>query len=127
MVRPPPTPDSPHSNSAYRTFARRSRLAHAVPSLEAFLPLTPLTLSVLVALGERPRNGYALINNLEALEVPALVSGAGSLYGALDRLTESGLLTAAEDLGDPRRRRRFSVTELGRRVAPGRLQESAGD
>lgn len=93
---------------------------------ETFLPLTPLTLSVLVALGERPRHGYALMKDLEALDVPALVSGAGSLYAALDRLTESGLLAAEEDLEDPRRRRRFSVTELGRRVALAEMRRLEG-
>ena len=88
---------------------------------EAHLPLTPLTLAVLLAVADGPLHGYAVLKALEAQAGPALVAGAGSLYAALDRLEEEALLASEIDGQDPRRRRRFSLTALGRRVARAEL------
>ncbi|MBW3535465.1 MAG: PadR family transcriptional regulator [Gemmatimonadetes bacterium] len=91
------------------------------------LPLTPLTLAVLVALADEPLHGYAVLKALEARPGPRLVGGAGSLYAALQRMVDEGLLGETEGPGDDvRRRRAFALTRLGREVARaemGRLQE----
>lgn len=91
------------------------------------LPLTPLTLAVLVALAEEPLHGYAVLKALEARPGPRLVGGAGSLYSALQRMVDEGLLAETEGRTDDlRRRRAFTLTRLGREVARaemGRMQD----
>ena len=90
------------------------------------LPLTPLTLAVLVAVADEPLHGYAVLKALEARPGPRLVGGAGSLYAALQRMVDAGLLAERAGGGeDPRRGRAFALTTLGREVARaemGRLQ-----
>lgn len=81
-------------------------------------PLTPLTMAILLALAERARHGYALMQEVGG-QLGA-VPGTGSLYAALQRLAEAGLIeesagrTAAADDG---RRRVFRITRAGRAEA----------
>lgn len=87
------------------------------------LPLTPLSLAVLVAVAEAPLHGYAILKALETRPGPRLVGGAGSLYAALDRMVEEGLLRETQaDGDDPRRRRAFAMTALGRAVGRAEMQ-----
>ena len=90
------------------------------------LPLTPLTLAVLVVLADGPRHGYAVLKALEARPGPRLFGGAGSLYAALQRMVDQGLVEEAPEAGgDGRRGRAFAITPHGRAVARaemGRLQ-----
>jgi DNA-binding PadR family transcriptional regulator len=91
------------------------------------LPLTPLSLAILLAVAEAPMHGYAILKALEARPGPRLTKGAGSLYAALERMLEDGLLAETEAEGDDvRRRRAFAMTPFGRAVAQaemGRLQD----
>jgi DNA-binding PadR family transcriptional regulator len=82
------------------------------------LPLTPLSLAVLVAVAAAPLHGYAILKALETRPGPRLIGGAGSLYAALDRMVDEGLLRETEAEGaDSRRRRAFAMTPLGHAVA----------
>lgn len=87
---------------------------------EGFLPLTPLTHAVLLALLDEDRHGYAIIKEVERVTAGAVVPATGTLYAALQRMQEDGLLapprrpTSPEE--DPRRRY-YRITSLGRRVA----------
>ena len=96
------------------------------PDADAHLPLTPLTLAVLLAVADGPLHGYAVLKALEARSGPSLVAGAGSLYAALDRLEEEALLASEIDNQDSRRRRRFALTALGRQVARAELSRLEG-
>ena len=91
------------------------------------LPLTPLSLAILLAVARAPLHGYAILKALEARPGPLLTKGAGSLYAALERMVEDGLLEETAATGDdPRRRRAFALTQLGRAVAEaemGRLRD----
>ena len=85
---------------------------------ERFLPLTPLSTSILLAVAGGARHGYAILKELEERGGGVKVPGAGSLYAALQRLVDEGLLEeqgmeAAE--GPPRRC--YGLTPLGRDVA----------
>jgi len=85
------------------------------------LPLTALTLAVLMAVAEGAKHGYAIMKELESAGGPGLIAGAGSLYAALDRMLGEGLLEALTD--EPgTRRRSFAVTSLGRRVMAAELR-----
>jgi PadR family transcriptional regulator len=86
------------------------------------LPLTALSLAVLLAVAEDPLHGYAVMKRLEERPGPRLVAGAGSLYAALDRMLDEGLLRATPDSADTRRRRRFAITAFGREVVRAELE-----
>ncbi|MBW3555108.1 MAG: PadR family transcriptional regulator [Gemmatimonadetes bacterium] len=90
---------------------------------DRFLPLTPLTASILLAVAGGARHGYAILKELEERRGAVRVPGAGSLYAALQRMVDEGLLEEAPDLAEESegpRRRCYALTELGRRV--GRLE-----
>ena len=63
---------------------------------------------ILTSLAGGPKHGYALIKDVEALAGVTL--GPGTLYGALQRLDERGLVTA---LAPDERRRPYRMTAAG--------------
>ena len=87
-------------------------------SAESFLPLTPLSTAVLLAVAGGARHGYAMLKEMEE-RGDGRVPGAGSLYAALERMVDEGLLEEREreegSAGGPRRRC-YGVTDLGREV-----------
>ena len=87
---------------------------------EGHLPLTPQALEILIALGGGPAHGYGIISEIEAQSGGAVRLSTSSLYAALKRLEESGLVEDAgrlpEASGGPPRRY-FRITEHGRDVA----------
>ncbi len=92
-------------------------------------PLTPLSMAVLVALGGGDLHGYALLREVEERSGGLLRPGTGSLYSALQRLMEEGLIVEsperpAED--DDARRKYYRITDGGRAAVAeeaGRLEE----
>ena len=67
----------------------------------------PATL-ILSSLAEGPKHGYALTKDIE--EFAGVALRPGTLYGALSRLNESGLIEA---VGGEGRRRPYRLTEDG--------------
>jgi len=87
---------------------------------ESFLPLPPLPLHILLALVSMgPAHGYALIKRIEEMS-PGRTPSSGSLYLAMARLEERGLLKEADPPEDEAegdaRRKYYALTPLGRRV-----------
>ena len=66
--------------------------------------------ALLVVLAERPMHGYEVITELEARSSGRWRPSPGSIYPALGRMEEQGLVTA-EEVDE---RRVFSLTALGR-------------
>lgn len=88
--------------------------------VDHFLPLSPQTFHVLVALADEDRHGYAIATEVERGTGGAVQLAAGTLYGILKRCTEEGLVREVDgprDLPGGERRRYYRLTELGRRVA----------
>lgn len=87
------------------------------PELDALLPLTPAVFHVLVALASEPRHGYAIAREVEELTGGRITMGPGTLYGSLQRMTESGLIAEADNPGEDGRhadrRRYYRITPLG--------------
>jgi DNA-binding PadR family transcriptional regulator len=79
------------------------------------LPLTPLSFQILVAVADGPRHGYGIIKEIELASGKPMKSSTGTLYLAIERLEQEGLLEE-EPSRDPRRRY-YRLTELGRRTA----------
>ena len=75
-------------------------------------PLSPAVFHVLLSLADGPLHGYAVMKRVE--EDSGLAMGPGTVYGALQRLTEAGWVDerAVED-PDPRRTRAFGLTPAG--------------
>lgn len=84
------------------------------PSPESFLPLTPVAFEILLALAGGERNGYDVMIGIERRTGGRISPNPGTLYRALDRLLQEGLLARS---GEGDSRRLFSLSELGREVA----------
>ena len=85
------------------------------------LPLTPVAFDILLALLEGDvAHGYAIMRSVHERTGGSTSLHAGTLYRALSRLVEAGLI---EELDEPptgagdERRRYYRVTARGRRVA----------
>src|SRR5438045_9760854 len=76
---------------------------------ESQLPLAPASFQILLALVDGERHGYSIMKEVTARTDGAVRMGPGTLYGALKRLLEGGLVEESEqrsdaELGDERRR-----------------------
>ena len=65
-------------------------------------PLREPTFMILTALAPRPLHGYAIIGEVAELSGGRLTLRPGTLYGALDRLGEEGLLEPDHEAVDGR-------------------------
>lgn len=85
------------------------------------LPLRPVEFEILLTLAPGERHGYAIIQETEARSQGAVRLETGTLYRALHRLGQAGLVTPIErrpaDDGGDERRRYYALTPLGRKVA----------
>jgi DNA-binding PadR family transcriptional regulator len=84
----------------------------------------------LLALSKGRKHGYAILKDVEALSEDRVVLSTGTLYGALARLLEQGVIRkSADDSGedssgsksrsgsaDVRVRKYYELTQFGRRV-----------
>jgi DNA-binding PadR family transcriptional regulator len=93
------------------------------PNVEKRLPLTPLSFQILVSLADGPRHGYGIIKEIEETTGETLKSSTGTLYLAIDRLREEGLIE--ESPGAGARRRNYRLTSLGRDVAAAETERLA--
>lgn len=88
---------------------------------EEFLPLSPATFHILLALADRDRHGYHIMQEVERHTEGRLRLGPGTLYGSIKRLLADGLIEESGERPDPEmddeRRRYYRLTEFGYRVA----------
>ncbi len=86
-------------------------------SPESFLPLTPVAFEILLALADGARHGYDVMVEVERRTGGRVSPNPGTLYRALDRLVQEGLLTTAVRSAEGESRRLFSLSPFGRDVA----------
>lgn len=90
------------------------------PDPADFLPLTPASAHILLALADQDRHGYAIMQEAERITGGAARMGPGTLYGTIKRMMAAGLVEEADERPDPalddERRRYYRATELGRAV-----------
>lgn len=94
------------------------------------MPATPLStveLHILLALIDEDRHGYAIMSTVAELTGQRVRLGPGTLYGAIKRLIERGLLEEsgerpAADLDDERRRY-YRITRSGRQAVSAQLRD----
>ena len=89
--------------------------------IDAFLPLPTAVFHILVALADRERHGYSIMQDVAARTDGKVRLSAGTLYSAVRRMLEQGLIDELRDSPDPasadERRRYYALTPLGREVA----------
>ena len=85
------------------------------------LPLPPSEFRILLALLDAPAHGYGIMQEVTRRSDGAVHLGPGTLYGAIRRMLERGLIQESPDgpAPDPndRRRRYYAITPFGRSVA----------
>lgn len=86
--------------------------------LAEHLPLPHLPLHILLALAEGERHGWGIVKRMEELGPDHPSPSSGSLYLAITRLEERGLIESAPPPPDETdaRRRYYRLAPLGRRV-----------
>jgi DNA-binding PadR family transcriptional regulator len=91
------------------------------PDPDSQLPLTPAVFHILLALADQDRHGYAIILDVAERTDGAIRLGTGTLYTAISRLLEQGLIEEPDERPaadeDDERRRYYRLTPFGREVA----------
>ena len=94
----------------------------------SYLPLRPVEFQILLALADGDLHGYAIRQEAARRTGGEVLLEAGTLYRALRRLLETGLVAERRHDGAPEadeRRRTYRLTELGRKVAVAEAERMA--
>ena len=88
---------------------------------DQLLPLAPQVFHILVALADRDRHGYSIMQDVAARTDGQIRMSPGTLYGSIKRMLEQGLIEELHERPDPEnddeRRRYYRLTKFGRTVA----------
>ncbi|HEV8146456.1 MAG TPA: PadR family transcriptional regulator [Bryobacteraceae bacterium] len=93
---------------------------------DSLLPLPTAMFHILTALAEEELHGYAIMQDVAGRTKGKVKMSPGTLYGAMRRMLELGLIVETAERPDPEsdneRRRYYRMTTFGRQVA---IAESA--
>lgn len=93
-------------------------------------PLTPLALEILLAVSGGEMHGYAILRDIEERTRGRVRAHPGTLYRAIARMVDGGLLEELEERPAPElddeRRRYYGLTARGRRAAEGEIRRLVG-
>lgn len=96
-------------------------MSQSLPDPDSLLPLQTAVFHILVALADRDRHGYSIMQDVSARTGGKVRLSAGTLYSSIRRMLEQGLVEELRDSPDPgstdERRRYYQLTQWGRRVA----------
>ncbi len=88
--------------------------------LNEFLPLREPTFFILLSLADGEKHGYAILKDVEAVSGGKVTLSTGTLYEALARLLDQGLIerveTSDEENHPGRPRKMYRLTARGLRV-----------
>jgi DNA-binding PadR family transcriptional regulator len=91
------------------------------PKPESLLPLPAAVFHILIALADRDRHGYSIMQDVASRTEGKVRLSAGTLYSSIRRMLEQGLIEELAESPDPsntdERRRYYRLTRFGRRVA----------
>jgi DNA-binding PadR family transcriptional regulator len=86
---------------------------------ETLLPLRPVEFQILLSLAGGDRHGYGIIQ--DAREIGENVPDIGTMYRALARMADQGLIETADSRpapgADDERRNYYHITDFGLRIA----------
>ena len=88
---------------------------------QSLLPLTEATFYILLSLSVGRKHGYAILKDVSTLSDATLELSTSTLYGALGRMQEQGLIERVANepeatTGPGLPRKAYQLTELGRRI-----------
>src|ERR1700730_15368245 len=88
---------------------------------DSLLPLSTAVFHILIALADRDRHGYSIMQDVAARTEGRVQLSAGTLYSGIRRMLEQGLIEELAESPDPsstdERRCYFRLTRFGKRVA----------
>lgn len=91
--------------------------------------LSPAEFEILLALADGEKHGYAIMQEVHTRTDGRKRLGPGTLYGAIKRLLDGGLIEETEERADPKRddqrRRYYRITDAGRHLAAAEAQRLA--
>src|SRR5262245_22633654 len=98
----------------------------SLPDPESLLPLQPAVFHILVALADRDRHGYSIMQDVTARTGGKVQLSPGTLYSSIRRMLEQALIEELSESPDPsssdERRRYYRLTRYGRRVAAAEVE-----
>lgn len=90
------------------------------PNPSDFVPLKAVVMEILLAVADRPRHGYGILQEVREAAAGSIRLDTGPLYRHLRRLLEQGLVVEVdrpvEGEDDDERRRYYALAPLGREV-----------
>lgn len=99
------------------------------PKPSAYLPLTEASFLILLSLAPGKKHGYAILKDVEAMSSGKISLSTSTLYTALGRLSDQGLIERVDNLdgdepvgGPGLPRKAYSLSSVGRRVLEAETQ-----
>lgn len=96
------------------------------PKPESLLPLPTAVFHILIALADRDRHGYSIMQDVATRTGGKVRLSAGTLYSSIRRMLEQGLVEELAESPDPsstdERRRYYRLTRFGRRAAAAEVE-----
>lgn len=90
------------------------------PDPQSYLPLSPPVFHILLALADAERHGYGIMQEVKYRTEGQVRLVPGTLYGAIKRLLEKGIIEEADERPDPEmndeRRRYYRLSDFGLKV-----------
>src|SRR5215475_14549436 len=91
------------------------------PKPDSLLPLPTAVFHILIALADRDRHGYSIMQDVAARTEGKVQLSPGTLYSSVRRMLEQGLIEELSESPDPastdERRRYYRLTRFGKRAA----------
>ena len=88
---------------------------------DSLLPLPTAVFHILIALADRDRHGYSIMQDVAGRTEGKVQLSAGTLYSSIRRMLEQGLIEELAESPDPsstdERRRYYRLLRFGKRVA----------
>lgn len=92
----------------------------------SLIPLPTAVFHILIALADRDRHGYSIMQDVSARTGGKVQLGAGTLYSAIRRMLEQGLIEELAASPEPEctdeRRRYYRLTRFGKRTAAAEVE-----
>ena len=93
---------------------------------DSLLPLPTAVFHILIALADRDRHGYSIMQDVAARTDGKVQLSAGTLYSSIRRMLEQGLIEELAESPDPsssdERRRYYRLTRFGKRTAAAEVE-----
>ena len=91
--------------------------------IKEFLPLSPATFYILLALSDEDRHGYGIMQQVARQSEGKYKLGPGTFYDNLEKLIYHGIVkeVTRKSANDDPRRRYYRITGLGRELFQGEV------